>query len=161
MNPQETAILPEVLHILNDAINDEKWLSEEMRLCYKRKRCESTKRHKNTFGILFRKKRDGLKEGKKKMTEDEIQFCIFPRKNEVYSINSWYAGRPYYVTDPKDAESYLCHRELRISLEASDWYKFQDQPFYRDLIQYLDNLKTQKHSTHPDKEQYLLGDMGL
>ena len=40
----------------------------------------------------------------------------------------------------------LVARELRISLDIRDWYKFQKQPFYSALMQYLDNAQTQENT---------------
>lgn len=62
-------------------------------------------------------------------------------KAEVYSISKLYAD-----CISGDAESCPVEVEVRISLGSSDWYKFQDQPFYQELMKYLDNLKTQKQN---------------
>ncbi len=40
--------------------------------------------------------------------------------------------------------------QLKISLEFSDWCKFQDQPFYQELIRYLDNAKIPEQDTDLD-----------
>ena len=64
-----------------------------------------------------------------------------PDIKDVYSISEWYAG-----ATTEGLKSGLYCRELQISLTAYDWYKFQEQLFYRDLIQYLDNLKIQKQN---------------
>lgn len=63
------------------------------------------------------------------------------KREEVYSISKLYAD-----CISGDAESCPVEVELRISLESSDWYKFQAQPFYQELMKYLDNLKTQKQN---------------
>lgn len=65
---------------------------------------------------------------------------------EVYCVSKLYANHSICG----DEECSLQEVELKIWLEASDWYKFQAQPFYRELIQYLDNLETQKHNKPPD-----------
>lgn len=65
---------------------------------------------------------------------------LFPPTEEtVYAISSWYA------------DNRVACQELRISLTVSDWCIFVVQPFYQELIQYLDNLKTQKEAITPDK----------
>lgn len=64
-----------------------------------------------------------------------------PDIKDVYSISEWYAGATI-----EGLESGLYCRELQISLTAYDWYKFQEQSFYQELIQYLDNLKIQKQN---------------
>lgn len=60
-------------------------------------------------------------------------------KAEVYSISKLYAD-----CISGDAESCPVEVEVRISLGSSDWYKFQDQPFYQELMKYLDNLKEKR-----------------
>lgn len=57
-------------------------------------------------------------------------------KKKAYSIEKLYANcsTANEELDPVEVQ-------LRISLEFSDWCKFQGQPFYRELIQYLDNAK--------------------
>lgn len=39
-----------------------------------------------------------------------------------------------------DEEDARVKRELRIYLDGHDWYKFQNQPFYQDLMNYLDSI---------------------
>nr|WP_301910457.1 hypothetical protein [uncultured Blautia sp.] len=73
-------------------------------------------------------------------------FIFPPYVEDVYSISEWKASFT-------DGESRPYCRELQIVLEPSDWYKFQSQPFYQELIQYLDNVKIQKRGTSLDEEQ--------
>ena len=65
-------------------------------------------------------------------------FIFPPYVEDVYSMSEWCATF-------EDGESRTYCRELQIVLEPSDWYKFQNQPFYQELIQFLDNVKIQKH----------------
>lgn len=44
-------------------------------------------------------------------------------------------------------------KELRIYLEKPDWCKFEAQPFYQELMEYLDNLKIQKKQASLDDQQ--------
>lgn len=46
-------------------------------------------------------------------------------------------------------------RELRICLSVHDWNKFADQPFFRELIEYLDRIQIQENinSLDPGKEK--------
>lgn len=73
-------------------------------------------------------------------------FIFPPYVEDVYSISEWKATF-------EDGESRPYCRELQIVLEPSDWCKFQNQPFYQELIQFLDNVKIQKHNTNLDEEQ--------
>jgi len=63
--------------------------------------------------------------------------CLNPNPLEVYAVFKHFAG------DDPDEKRRLVAAKLEIALDADDWYKFQDQEFYPDLIQYLDNLKIQ------------------
>lgn len=38
------------------------------------------------------------------------------------------------------ANNEIFHQELQFSLSAHDWCKLQSQPFYQELVRYLDNL---------------------
>lgn len=81
-----------------------------------------------------------------------------PEEKEVYSIDRWYAGalpeKTVFYADNTVAgiianeEDGLVGLELRIFLLFSDWCKFQEQSFYQELIQYLDNLRIQKAVEH-------------
>lgn len=78
-------------------------------------------------------------------------FIFPPFLEDVYSIADWMA-------DFTDGERRPYCRELRLVLEPSDWCKFQEQPFYQELIQYLNTVKTQKQEQALDKQQNLQGD---
>lgn len=81
---------------------------------------------------------------------------ISEMEKKMYSISKIYADCPIYENEECDP----LEVELKIWLEFSDWCKFQDQSFYRELIQFLDCLKTRKHSKLPDGESNSQGDMG-
>ena len=77
-----------------------------------------------------------------------------PNQEEVYIIHKWYADAPASGRDSAEVtreEDGLVGLELRIFLSSFDWCKFQEQPFYPELIQYLDSLRIQK------EEEYLRG----
>ncbi len=57
-----------------------------------------------------------------------------------YSITKQFADSP--MISP-DADNGLVQAEISIVLKTFDWYKFQSQPFYQQLIEYLDNVETQ------------------
>ena len=76
-----------------------------------------------------------------------------PTDEEVYSITKWYADAPEEsilysggkeVAKITNEEECLAGLELRIFLSSSDWCKFQEQSFYQEIFQYLDNLKIRK-----------------
>lgn len=82
--------------------------------------------------MFFRKRRE--------QDADNVRaniLCLNPDPTEVYVVTKHFAG------DDPDEKRRLVEAKLEISLNADDWYKFQDQAFYPELIQYLDNLKTQ------------------
>ena len=64
----------------------------------------------------------------------------------AYSIEKLYANAGISDSDKNG----LVEVKLVISLETSNWYKFQSQSFYQELIQYLDNLKIQKTHYVPE-----------
>lgn len=105
-----------------------------------------------TFSIRSWSRMDRVKVVRKifrrKQTQQNFGYvgAVFPpSEKEVYRISKWYSNRPY-VPDviTVDENSGLAGIELEIFLEPSDWCTLQNQPFYRELIQYLDNLKTLK-----------------
>lgn len=104
--------------------------------------------------LLRRKKQ----ENKERITKEIIEggktrgFIFPPYVEDVYSISEWCATF-------ENGESHPYCRELQIVLEPSDWCKFQNQPFYQELIQYLDNVKIQKHNMSLDEEQNLQEEM--
>lgn len=121
-------------------------------------RCSS-----KTISYLIAKRSKSHQEGAfmsaSKRTEKRCDF--FPPA-EVYSIAEWYANASDKTTlfaDGKEVKSTidegecLVGLELRILLSPCDWCRFQEQPFYLDLLQYLDNLKTLKESTRPVEEK--------
>lgn len=64
----------------------------------------------------------------------------------AYSIEKLYANAGVSDSDKNG----LAEARLVICLEASDWYKFQSQSFYQELIEYLDNLEIQKTHYAPE-----------
>lgn len=72
---------------------------------------------------------------------------------KAYRIEKLYADTGVNDDDKKG----LTEVRLEVSLAASDWYKFQSQPFYREMLRYLDNVKTQKTQSSPVKERNLTG----
>ena len=56
-------------------------------------------------------------------------------EKKTYSIEKLYADCPSVGEESDPVEV-----QLRISLVFSDWCKFRAQPFYWELIQYLDNV---------------------
>lgn len=76
-------------------------------------------------------------------------------EKETYNIEKLY-------TDclTTDEESKLVEVQLKISLRFCDWCKFQAQPFYQELIQYLDNVKTPEQGTGPDARKSLRENKG-
>lgn len=86
-----------------------------------------------------------------------------PDEQEVYTIDKWYADakpkKTVFWSDDQIAEEVINEEdglvglELRIFLKPCDWYKFQDQAFYTELMQYLDNLKIQKEQESLDEVQ--------
>lgn len=67
---------------------------------------------------------------------------------KAYSVEKLYADYPSAGEESDPVEV-----QLKISLVFSDWYKFQAQPFYQELIRYLDNLKIPKPGTVPDERK--------
>lgn len=59
---------------------------------------------------------------------------------KAYRIEKLYADAIINDDDKKG----LTEVRLEVSLMASDWYKFQSQPFYQEMLRYLDNVKIQK-----------------
>jgi len=70
-------------------------------------------------------------------------------KEKAYSIEKLYADAPINISNPSNGtdDIGLAEVTLSICLEASDWYKFQAQPFYRELIQYLDKSTSTTSNT--------------
>lgn len=90
---------------------------------------------------VIKKERKGIQVQKKNISGGCTGVFFPPDVDEVYSISEWYAG-----VSILDSEYDPYCRELQISLTPSDWYKFQEQDFYQDLMQYLNNLKIQKQN---------------
>ncbi len=63
-------------------------------------------------------------------------------EKKAYSLEKLYAD-----CSTVNEESDPVEVQLKISLGFSDWCKFQAQPFYRELIQYLDNAKIPEQDT--------------
>ena len=63
-------------------------------------------------------------------------------EKKAYSLEKLYAdcSTVNEGSDPVEVQ-------LKISLGFSDWCKFQAQPFYQELIQYLDNAKIPEQDT--------------
>lgn len=90
-----------------------------------------------------------------------------PDTSEVYCISNWFQEGPadrvieekiYAEGKVAEVRNVKCDPgvvELQIALEHSDWCKFQEQEFYHQLIQYLDNLKKKMRGKHHDKEKDL------
>lgn len=72
------------------------------------------------------------------------------KRKKAYSIEKLYA-ECHSVGEESDPVEV----QLRISLDFSDWCKFQAQPFYQELIRYLDNIESQEKGTGIEKEQKL------
>lgn len=49
-------------------------------------------------------------------------------------------NKPYTI-DKIYADTEIVEAELRICLKGNEWEKFQKQPFYAELIKYLDNIE--------------------
>lgn len=73
---------------------------------------------------------------------------------KAYSIEKLYAN-----CATANEESDPVEVQLKISLEFSDWCKFQDQPFYREIIRYLDNVKIPEQDTGLDARKSSQGNM--
>lgn len=59
---------------------------------------------------------------------------------KAYRIEKLYADADINDDDKKG----LTEVRLEVSLRVYDWYKFQSQPFYQEMLRYLDNVKIQK-----------------
>ena len=66
-------------------------------------------------------------------------------KKKAYSLEKLYADC-FTVNEESDPVEI----QLKISLEFSDWCKFQAQPFYQEIIRYLDNAKIPEQDTDLD-----------
>lgn len=69
-------------------------------------------------------------------------------KEKAYSIEKLYADCP-----SAGGESDPVEVQLKIFLEFSDWCKFQEQPFYRELIRYLNSVKIPERDTGLDAQK--------
>lgn len=125
--------------------------------------------HENGVGFV-EKEPDDIKEILQDIAKSIKKQCRFPKgkskgnqqvkffppnQEEVYIIHKWYADAPALGRDSAEVtreEDGLVGLELRIFLSSFDWCKFQEQPFYPELIQYLDSLRIQK------EEEYLRGE---
>ncbi len=58
---------------------------------------------------------------------------------KAYSIEKLYADAK--ISD--DEKRGLTEVRIEIVLAPSDWYKFQSQPFFQEMLRYLDNLGIQ------------------
>ena len=107
---------------------------------------------------MWRKRKKDKNKDKDKIIKETIEggktngFIFPPYVEDVYSISEWCATF-------EDGECRPYCRELQIVLEPSDWCKFQKQPFYQELIQYLNNVKIQKHNMKLDEVQNLQEEM--
>lgn len=107
-----------------------------------------SRRERKVRGMWWSKK----KKDKDKIVKETIEggktngFIFPPYVEDVYSVSEWRATF-------EDGESHPYCRELQIVLEPSDWCKLENQPFYQELIQYLDNVKIQKRNMILDEEQ--------
>ena len=68
---------------------------------------------------------------------------------KAYRIEKLYADANINDDDKKG----LTEVRLEVALVASDWYKFQSQPFYQEMLRYLDNVKIQKIPSYPVQER--------
>ena len=68
---------------------------------------------------------------------------------KAYRIEKLYADAIINDDDKKG----LTEVRLEVSLMAADWYKFQSQPFYQEMLRYLDNVKIQKIPSYPVQER--------
>lgn len=72
------------------------------------------------------------------------------KRKRAYSIQKIYAD-----CSSIGEEFDLVEVQLKISLGSSAWRKFQAQPFYQELIRYLDNVESPEQGTGIAKEQKL------
>ena len=100
-----------------------------------------------------RKSRKGKSTGNYRNRVKEVKIVLTRKK--AYSIEKLYANCTTVGEESNPVEV-----QLEISLEFSDWCKFQDQPFFQELIQYLDNVKIQGQDIAPDKQKSLQENKG-
>lgn len=67
----------------------------------------------------------------------ELQRLISFPQIGTFEIHPWYADNKKYC------------QELRLCLSLPDWYEFENQPFFRELIQYLHNKEIQGNISPP------------
>lgn len=77
-----------------------------------------------------------MKKLKKKYSKNELSTGIIG-KIEAEGIRVFPRPGTAEVSDAYANNERYC-RELRICLEVPDWYKFSQQPFFQDLVDYLE-----------------------
>lgn len=93
----------------------------------------------NSASIIAINKKVRKKDAEMRVEEMVKQFQNAERMEErkyKYTLVCDFAGADINADERCDH----VQRELRIYLDDHDWCKFQSQPFYQDLMSYLDSL---------------------
>lgn len=97
--------------------------------------------------ILLLWSRSKLKKELMKSEDINRQLCAYEQPRQPTSSGTWEATTLY-------ANNEIVEAGLEIWLSGRDWNEIQGKSFYRELIQYLDTLKTQNNTVSRHEQEY-------